>query len=387
MILLKAKANVLNKFLISGIAPDMAGGVSRLMQHLETIGMRQGYIPFFLAPGKSLKLLLRKRKFLVFLKELLNQFFRRIRFSRKIKAIKNSEVFIIHHFDVGIKNLLHLYNNNLKIKLFLTDNSFFCLKSYNHVAGKKHECLRCLGNPDKCLSECKPASLRTPRNECIYYLKQLPDFIDRITFLAQNKNQEELLKLHFGRNINSAVIGMDTGEFEQVDINKKHEKSSGELVYHAGLQEAKGVLYVIELAKEMPEYNFLIPASRRDFIDQYNVVPPQNVAFSDITWESGLKEKVEKASLVLCPSLWSAPIEGALVKSIMLNGNVAVVKQKYSFSAEAPDGTTLILDEACENAAKSIQDFFANKIIINQEKAKSWIAEAISMDSVLNHMV
>ena len=35
-------------------------------------------------------------------------------------------------------------------------------------------------------------------------------------------------------------------------------------------------------------------------------------------WESGLHEAVRTANLVLSPSLWSSPCEGALIKNIVI---------------------------------------------------------------------
>ena len=54
-----------------------------------------------------------------------------------------------------------------------------------------------------------------------------------------------------------------------------------------------------------------------------------------MTWESGLQDYVVNAKVVIHPSQWSAPIEGALIKSAKLNSNVATVSTLFGYEAEA----------------------------------------------------
>jgi hypothetical protein len=62
------------------------------------------------------------------------------------------------------------------------------------------------------------------------------------------------------------------------------------------------------------------------------------------TWETGLKEKIINSKIVLNPSLWSSPVEGALLKSIKYNGCVSVANILSSFINEIPDDICLKLN-------------------------------------------
>ena len=49
------------------------------------------------------------------------------------------------------------------------------------------------------------------------------------------------------------------------------------------------------------------------------------------------------AKIVINPSLWSAPVEGALLKSIKYNGCIAIVPIDFSFKKEIPSDTVIHL--------------------------------------------
>ena len=52
---------------------------------------------------------------------------------------------------------------------------------------------------------------------------------------------------------------------------------------------------------------------------------------------------LKSASLVVVPSLWSAPIEGALVKSIVANPRTAIIDNASAFQSEVPTDVALRL--------------------------------------------
>ena len=88
---------------------------------------------------------------------------------------------------------------------------------------------------------------------------------------------------------------------------------SFDVVYHGSSNAAKGLYFVLELACLTPELTFLIPDSASNVLHMTSNSPPPNVSFIEMTWETGLRESVSLARLVLNPSMWSAPIEGALI--------------------------------------------------------------------------
>ena len=109
-----------------------------------------------------------------------------------------------------------------------------------------------------------------------------------------------------------------------------------------------------------------------------------NVTFQDCTWETGLEEAVRKAKLVANPSLWSAPIEGAFLKSLAYNGNVAVVDTKFGYSSEnAFKNIVLKLPEDTCSAAVLIENYIDNNVD-NELKGKKWLSDFYSSNKTDN---
>lgn len=71
---------------------------------------------------------------------------------------------------------------------------------------------------------------------------------------------------------------------------------------------------------------------------------------------------VKTARLVMNPSMWSAPIEGALLKSAACNPNVATVESRYGYEGEF-DGIEnhLRLSEDPLHGAAHVRKFLENK--------------------------
>ena len=78
-----------------------------------------------------------------------------------------------------------------------------------------------------------------------------------------------------------------------------------------------------------------------------------------MNWENGLREAVMSAGLVINPSIWSAPIEAALIKSAASNQNVATVKSLYGYEKEIRSIKNHIrLSADIQIAANQIKIFF-----------------------------
>jgi hypothetical protein len=75
-----------------------------------------------------------------------------------------------------------------------------------------------------------------------------------------------------------------------------------------------------------------------------------------MTWDNGLAELVSQVPFVLVPSLWSAPVESALVKSIAKARAVAVVDNSSSFSSEIPDNIVMPLPQDPKTAASKLSN-------------------------------
>ncbi len=321
------------KYLISGIGPG-ASGVGRLMRVLVPEYEKKGYRIIYRREPKSVKSLIKgKRYFSAFM-----EFFRRLLdyhlFRLKTFVIKESEVVFLHPQTAGFDTLLRLSRSN-KVSLYVMDNSFFCIQSYNTHPSSNKECLNCLGNINP-HELCRPYPVRMEVARSLGYLGELKKMSSLIDFYAQNELQKSLLEKHFGGAVNVSVIGMDTGELHGEDVEKNSSQSKCyDFVFHGASIIPKGILFVVELAERLPEYNFLIPDDKGNVVSILGRTVPDNIDFMAVSWESGLKELVVNARIVLNPSMWSAPIEGALIKSAAFNENVATVATMYGYEKEA----------------------------------------------------
>jgi hypothetical protein len=77
--------------------------------------------------------------------------------------------------------------------------------------------------------------------------------------------------------------------------------------------------------------------------------------------------------MVFVPSLWSAPIEGALVKSIVAAQRVAVIDIANHFQQELPDGLVLRLSAELDLAASQLREAIATEWKPDPELKKQWI--------------
>lgn len=230
----------------------------------------------------------------------------------------------------------------------------------------------------------------------VEYLRKLLEHKDRIHFLLQNANQLKLLEQHFGK-VSSSLVGLYTADMPDDKATTglpalgKHNNNKYDIVYHAATVEPKGILYTLRLAQIMPERTFLIPVGNKAIIDnlcskyKIDLSKCRNLVFENITWDNGLAAMVQQTSLVICPSLWSAPIEGALIKSLFYNGKVAVVDTKFSFAQELPEDAVLKLPADVAKAADIINNHLKDKaqrelFTIN---ARTWVKEYLDKAEIM----
>lgn len=353
-------AENMNKYLISGIPPS-DGGVGRLMVRIVSESAKYGFTNVIKKQRKSARKLFAQKRFMKLFADVSYVFLANFLFYLRCFFIKNSIVLFVHPQTAGFSNLLRLAKRN-KVYLYIMDNSFFCIQSYNFNPCSERECCKCIGNVTQVEDECNPFPVRISKKRNIEYLKKIKENADALHFLAQNVKQKEILELHLGDSIWCRVVGMDTGEFSR-SIEQKKVGRNGHIVYHGSLVLSKGVKFFTEIASLLPEYAFFIPLSKEKVENLCgNNIRGSNIVFKDCTWETGLREAVIGARLVVNPSLWSAPIEGALLKSILYNGNVATVKSKYGFESEIADCQPLLrLENDKDKAAKQIRDYLKNR--------------------------
>ena len=308
--------------------------------------------------------------------------FELVKFYARLRTIRNADVLVLHPQTLRWKAFFNLLTSN-RVIYYVVDNSFFCIRSYNYRGQKWEECLDCLGDLSRCHPSCAPFPVSYDRARNLSYLNHLKEKTPELMFLIQNPNQGRLLRKHFGPDILARQVGMVTDEFEGV---KRGSPGSGsyDIVFHGATNAAKGAGYVIELARHLPELSILLPGRLDEAADQSGEEGlPDNVKVMDINWETGLREEVESCRLVLCPSMWSAPIEGALVKSILHNGRVAVFNTRYGYQADLPPDLVLRLGPDLEVSARKIRENLS--VDVKEDLAGVWIEELLSqtdLDSI-----
>ncbi|PCI27959.1 MAG: hypothetical protein COB67_07440 [SAR324 cluster bacterium] len=357
----------MKKYLISGIGPGEAGA-ARLVSHLKGLAEENGWNVIYPYKHVSLNRLYKQKSYLQLCIEIIKRFFMRLVFIIRILLIRNSKILLLHPQTLGYKYFIRLILKNTHIYQYVLDNSFFCIKSYNYK--DKHECLQCVNDLDACDKSCQAFPVKYRKKNNLDLLKKYKELSTKITFLAQSVSQEKLLRLHFGMKSNIKIVGMYTGEI--IDC-KYIDNSSDYIVYHGSEHESKGIMYFLELAEKLPEFKFIIPHEK-------NRVYPNldNVKYQPCSWETGLKYLVENARMVINPSLWSAPIEGALLKSMALNKHVVAVKTKYGFVNEIPDEVLFkVSEEQLEDDIIKIRNFLSQKLN-DTSKVENWLKEYLN---------
>lgn len=290
----------------------------------------------------------------------------------QISTIRNSTVVIAHPQYLGLRLVEELIENNSDIRMYVLDNGFFCLQSYNHIAGEMRECLECLGNPTKVNPNCSSFPIAYPTSENTAFLLFLQRHAMKIRFFCQTQGQQQMLQRQFGERVQATVVGMSTNECIEEEFSPSPEQKF-DLVYHGAVHSAKGILFAIQLASLLPELRILFPCHIEEvysLIGRRDIPFSENCIFIPMTWESGLKEHVIHCRVVLVPSLWSAPVEGSLIKSIFYNGRVAVVDTTFGFHKEIPEQFVCRLTPDLRASAEKIRQ--AIRTPPSKNEARQW---------------
>ncbi len=272
---------------------------------------------------------------------------------------EKDRVLLIHPQSLGYVWTIHFIRKSTKpVWLYLMDSSFFCVRSYNHIFPMGSACTLCVGG-DLTHSQVNCCTTDFGNvTDALDFITSLREFstVGKVKFIAQNRLQADLAKKHFGKGAIVKVAGILAADW-QIEDGACHPPSFSEydIVFHAPPLEAKGFSWALMLANKLPGRRFLFPFEKPDWV----VESVPNCTFKNIRWESGLREAVRGCPLVLVPSLWSAPVEGALIKSIRLAQKTAVIKNETAYSSEVPSGVLLRLPFDVMRAAAVIEGYFA----------------------------
>lgn len=351
-----------DRYLVSGISPGKSG-VGRLMSQLVEDYEGQGHRLVLKRTNNNIRYTMFKGRELSVIRELAARVVYYVLFRLRIYLIPSgSEILLVHPQSTGFGVLISLVRR-CKVEWYVMDNSFFCIQSYNVHPVSETECLQCLRQiqPD---DKCRTIGRFVSKRMMTMNLKKLEDLKSDIFFLAQNYSQLELLKARYGKEINAKIVGLDVSDsLELPELPSTNQKTQlFDVVFHGHSTIAKGIRYVIEVARLLPNYSFLIP-DENEKVSRFSQIPlPKNIVCKPMTWETGLREAVIASRITLNPSLWSAPIEGALLKSAQYNKNVATVKSIYGYERECKEiQFHLRLSRDPRKGAVELGDFLSGK--------------------------
>lgn len=275
---------------------------------------------------------------------------------RTRKFLETPRLVVLHPQEIGTRWLDAVITRRARLgkitELFVLDASFFCIRSYNHMPGENAPCLRCLhhGPSEGARHGCRAFPIRDPWASTFVSRMRQHALRGSVAFWAQTEGYRTLLTEFAGQGAKVRVAGLWTDDFDDLENSFPTVPPIADIVYHGSWHEAKGAQWALSLATAMPDRTFLFPCRKPAATE-----PPPNVFFRNLSWDNGLAEQVQASSLCLVPSLWTATIEGALVKSISHAPATAVVASSFAFSEELPDGLVLRLPADIGDAATMLR--------------------------------
>lgn len=348
---------------ISGIVPGPTG-VGEVISHLLSNNeehVKEGALPcqfIFRSGGIPLKRFLRERQFAYALRTIGRALYGELRFRSGHPSINRcSPVVLIHPQSLGFGWCLRfIEKSHNPVWIYLMDSSFFCVRSYNYIPDEDSACIRCLGGhfDNQITHSCRPE----PRNDlsALTFVTSLRKLVgsQKVMLIAQSEGQAILARKHFGNNTVVKVAGLWANDWmidnELCDPSSK-SASDYHVIFHGNPIVAKGAKWAISVADRLRDYKFFFPFSKQSLTG----FPPPNCTFQPMSWHSGLRDLIRSSPLAVVPSLWSAPIEGALIKSLHSAKITAVVSNETAFSQEIPDKIIIKLPFKVEYASTMLE--------------------------------
>ncbi len=346
---------------LSGIAPTTRGGTGRLLlglieeQRAKNLGVQFVFVGNRANVARSLLI----RDPIGMGREAITHYWRRASrhwLLRQRDIIESPRLVVLHPQEIGTKWLDELIARRSLVgritELFILDASFFCVRSYNHLPGENSPCLRCLrdGPAEGERRGCHAFPIRD--RWAASFVRRIREHASRgtVSFWTQTEGYRNLIEQFAGPAVKARVAGLWTDDFGGLECSYPIVPAIADIVYHGSWHEAKGAAWALAIATAMPERSFLFPCRK----PATESLPP-NAVFRPLSWDTGLAEQVQASPLCLVPSLWTAPIEGALVKSIAHSPATAVVADSHGFVGEIPDGLVFKLPSDVASAADRLR--------------------------------
>lgn len=357
---------------ISGIPALKTIGAGRLVRAL----VDQGANIVWVGNKSDVADKVRNRKFFAAARAASVHYARRFRRKQLLKDprfINSPEpVVLLHPAEIGMDWCIEfIRRRKAPTWIFMFDSSYFCIRSYNHLNGSV--CLGCVGGNWQAakLAGCESYPIKDSR--ALEHQQSTLELArsGKVKFLAQCETNARLARRHFGESVEVRVAGMWTDDVgEAMGDTSPHDAKPGyDVVLHGSSADAKGGKWTVELARSMPHVRFLLPFAA----DPALPAPlPSNIDFKPMSWASGLRAEMEKAKIALVPSLWSASIEAALVKSILLTKRAVVIDEPTAYSAEISESEVLKLPREIPKAAVALAEMIENFSPISEDKRTAW---------------
>ena len=281
--------------------------------------------------------------------------------------IKLDKVIIYHPQTLGYWISTKLIEKASFVHYFVLDASIFCIKSYNHR--NKNVCIKCINN----VSPFEDCNFFPKKNSISSYKKHrevISANLNKIEFIVQTDGFKDIVKNSFGKTAIATLLKMKFPSIKP-NISKSLEKNY-DFAFHGNNLDAKGSKYSLELAESLLQNKFFFPFHIKNI--------SQNIDSKPVTWDKGLKDIILKSKIALCPSIWSAPVEGAIIKTMMLKVPVAIHVNEYSASNTLlPKDSFIPLTGVLHEDINTLENYLNNdeKLFNVSIKAFKWVIDYI----------
>ena len=244
-------------------------------------------------------------------------------------------VTLVHPQSVGYRNLLRLCKVNKITYSYIVDTSWFCIKSYNYISPELSPCFRCLISSDSSLVNGCSCLWDNSFDSHHLYIQGLHRGLFGHLFV-QNKAQYDLFLASGFSSSHISILPMvsesvlveiysqsplrpdKVGDLQSFDFHSRYS-----VVFHGSEVLAKGLEFALKCASLNPDITFFFPFSSDSILPSFRT---SNMIFFPSSWNTGLRELCYNCSAILIPSLWSAPIESSLLKSLSTSKPVISLK-------------------------------------------------------------
>lgn len=282
--------------------------------------------------------------------------------------IKLNKVVVYHPQTLGYWISSYLIKHSSFIYYFVLDASIFCIKSYNYR--NEIVCTHCI----KKISPYKDCNFFPRKNSIKAFRSHREEIflgLHKIEFIVQTDGYKNIVKNVFGQTASCSLLKM---KFPAIKFKnfQSHEKNY-DFVFHGNNIDAKGSSYALKIAESFSCNNFFFPFH----VDSKE----KNIVSKPLSWDKGLKEVISKSKISLCPSIWSAPVEGAIIKTMLLKVPVAIHVNEYSASNTLlPKDSFIPLTGVLHEDLNTLENYLNNdeKLFNVSVRAFEWVNDYVN---------